>query len=231
MEHSISIEGPRREIDRRLSAVNISKEFRTESGRSRVLQDISFSVGMGDRLAVLGRNGSGKSTLIKILSGLLRPTSGSVIRDLKMSWPMAFGGGFEGALTGYDNVRFISMIYGAPFKEVFDYVEDFTELGKQLHMDVRFYSDGMKMRLAFALSLAISFECYLIDEVMIVGDRKFQKKCEYEIFERRKDCAMILAIHDTNIVREFCNSALILSGGRGRVFSDTALASDIYLTL
>lgn len=220
----------RRENTRKLGAVNVCKDFHLETGSRRVLHNINFSVSMGDRLAVLGKNGSGKSTLIKVLSGLLTPTSGYIVRDLRTSWPIALGGGFEGALTGYDNIRFLAKVYNAPFKEVFDFVDDFTELGKELHMDVRFYSDGMRMRLAFALSLAINFECYLIDEVIMVGDRRFQKKCEYEIYERRKNCAMILAVHDLGIVRELCSSALVLVNGQGHVFTDLDTATDIYLT-
>jgi capsular polysaccharide transport system ATP-binding protein len=148
-----------------------------------------------------------------------------------MSWPLAIGGGFEGALTGYDNIRFISRMYGVPFKETYEYVEDFTELGSQLRESVRFYSTGMRMRLAFALTLAINFECILIDEVILVGDRRFQEKCHREIFERRSHCAMIMAVHATDVVRQYCTSALVLKDGHGRVFTDLALATDIYVTL
>jgi len=216
---------------RRIEVINLVKEFETENGKRRVLDGISFKVEMGERIAILGRNGAGKSTLIKILSGLLRPTSGTITRGLNMSWPLALGGGFEGSLTGYDNVRFISRMYGVPFKETYEYVEDFTELGEQLHTSVKYYSDGMRMRLAFALSLAINFECFLIDEVILVGDQRFQQKCHREIFERRSHCAMILAVHGIDVVRQYCNSALVLKDGRGKVFSDVVLATDIYATL
>lgn len=216
---------------RKIEVIDLVKEFHTEHGPRRVLDGISFSVGMGERIAVLGRNGAGKSTLIQILSGLLRPTSGRIERGLRMSWPLALGGGFEGDLTGYDNIRFISRIYNAPFRDTYDYVADFTELGRHLHMPVRYYSSGMRMRLAFALSLAIDFECFLIDEVILVGDRRFQEKCHFEIFENRKHCAMILAIHGIDVVHNFCNSALVLKNGRGRVFTDVKLATDIYATL
>ena len=111
------------------------------------------------------------------------------------------------------------------------FVEDFTELGKQLHIPVRFYSSGMRMRLAFALSLAIDFECFLIDEVILVGDQRFQQKCHEAIFKKRVDRAMILAIHDMNVVREHCTSALVLKAGRGRVFKDLELADRIYASL
>ncbi|MGE0769149.1 MAG: ABC transporter ATP-binding protein [Hyphomicrobiaceae bacterium] len=217
--------------DRAIEARGIVKEFQTEIGLRRVLDGISFRVGMGERLAILGRNGAGKSTLIQILSGLQRPTSGTIVRGLRMSWPLALGGGFEGELTGYDNIRFISRIYDVPFRSTYDFVEDFTEIGKQLHTPVRFYSSGMRMRLAFALSLAIDFECFLIDEVILVGDQRFQEKCHREIFDKRSDRAMILAIHAMDVVRERCTAALVLKNGRGRVFDDVIVATNTYATL
>ncbi|MBU1213225.1 MAG: ABC transporter ATP-binding protein [Alphaproteobacteria bacterium] len=217
--------------DRAIVARDIVKEFDTEIGRRRVLDRVSFRIGEGERMAILGRNGAGKSTLIQILSGVQTPTSGTVERGMRLSWPLALGGGFEGELTGYDNVRFIARIYGAPVKETFDFVVDFTEIGNQIHIPVRFYSSGMRMRLAFALSLAIDFDCYLIDEVILVGDKKFQEKCIHALFEQRKDRAMILAIHDMNVVRDKCTSALILKSGRGRVFHDIPTAIDTYSTL
>jgi capsular polysaccharide transport system ATP-binding protein len=216
---------------RKIEAIDIVKEFHTEMGTRRVLNGVSFSVGRGVRMAILGRNGAGKSTLIQVLSGLQRPTSGRIERGLRMSWPLALAGGFEGELTGYDNIRFIARIYGGPFPEIYEYVDDFTELGSQLHIPVRFYSSGMRMRLAFALSLAIDFECFLIDEVILVGDQRFQQKCHFELFENRQHCAMILATHSLEVMKSFCSSALILKGGRGKVFTDLELAASIYATL
>ncbi len=217
--------------DRAIVVDRLVKEFHTEVGTRRVLDSVSFRVGVGDRIAVLGRNGAGKSTLIQLLSGIQRPTSGTIHRGLRMSWPLALGGGFEGELTGYDNIRFIAKLYGAPLKETYDFIDDFTELGKQLHMQMRFYSSGMRMRVAFALSLAIDFECFLIDEVLLVGDVRFQEKCKRAIFEDRKDRSMILAIHGTDVVEQFCNMALVLKAGRGRVFEDVKLACSIYHSL
>ena len=217
--------------DRRIAVDRICKTFDTEIGPRRVLHDISFAVGAGDRLAVLGRNGAGKSTLIQILSGRLHATSGTIHRGLNMSWPLALGGGFDGELTGYDNVRFISKIYGAPVKDTFAFVDDFTEIGKQLFMPMRYYSSGMRMRVAFALSLAIDFECFLIDEVLLVGDMKFQEKCKRAIFEGKADRAMILAIHGPETVKEYCTHALVLKNGHGRVFDDVELACNIYASL
>lgn len=217
--------------ERCVEAVNIVKVFEGDHGTVRALNGISFRVGAGERIGILGANGSGKSTLIRILAGVLQPTSGEVRRGLSLSWPLALGGGFEGQLTGYDNVRFLSRLYGLPFHETFDYVADFSELGRHMYMPVRFYSDGMRMRLAFALSLAMNFECYLIDEVILVGDRRFQLKCHDELFGKRSSCGMIMAVHDAGTIKEYCQSALILKGGRGRVLSDLSLAERIYGTL
>ena len=227
------VEGVRPELapERHIAAVNIVKDFDTEHGRKRVLDGISFKVGMGERIAILGRNGAGKSTLIQILSGLQRPTSGRIERGLRMSWPLAFAGGFEGDLTGYDNIRFISRLYNAPFREVFEYVDSFAELGRNIFEPMRYYSSGMKMRIGFALSLAINFDCILIDEVILVGDRHFQEKCVRELFEHRKHCAMIIATHGMDVVTDYCSSALVMKNGRGRVFDDLQLATRIYSSL
>jgi capsular polysaccharide transport system ATP-binding protein len=217
--------------DRAIVAVDLVKEFPTEHGPRLVLDGINFRVGPGERMAVLGRNGAGKSTLIKLLAGLLRPTSGHVHRGLYMSWPLALGGGFEGEMTGYDNMRFISRIYNAPFRPMLEFVSDFSELGRDIYEPVRFYSDGMRMRLAIAVSLAIDFECLLIDEVLLVGDQRFQQKCQREIFDRRQHRAMILAVHALDVIEAYCSHALVLKDGRGRVFDDVKLACATYATL
>lgn len=222
---------PIAEDSRAIIASRVSKVYETQTGPKTVLSDINFTVRPGQKLAVLGRNGAGKSTLVKIIGGVERPTSGEIRRGMSMSWPLAFGGGFEAGMTGYDNIRFIARIYRQPIAETIARVDDFAELGRNLLLPVKYYSSGMRARLAFALTLAISFDCYLIDEVISVGDQRFHQKCHDALFNERKDSAMILVSHDTGIIREFCSSALVLKNGFGREFSDLDLAISIYSTL
>jgi capsular polysaccharide transport system ATP-binding protein len=216
---------------RRITIDNLVKEYHTPIGRRRILDKISFDVAEGEKVAVLGRNGAGKSTLFKLISGVEVPTSGAIDKGLFMSWPLGFAGGLEGEMTGRDNARFIARVYDKDVKDVIAFVDDFAELGRQLDIAVRDYSSGMRMRLAFALTLAVDFECFLIDEVLSVGDARFHRKCYDALFVQRKHCAMILISHDTNIIRTFCNKALIMKAGRGRVFTDIDLALKIYDTL
>ena len=210
---------------------NIVKEYHTAIGVRRVLNDISFNIEAGQKIAVLGKNGAGKSTLVKIIGGVEPPTHGTVERSLFMSWPIAFSGGFEVAMSGLDNVRFIARLYDIPIQDAVAFVDDFAELGRKLYLPVKTYSSGMRSRLAFALTLVIDFECFLIDEVMAVGDARFQQKCYDALFVKRGHCAMILVSHDLGIIRSYCNKALVLKNGRGKVFDDVQTAIDIYTTL
>lgn len=214
-----------------ITCENINKVYKLGSGQKHVLKDVNLEVEKGDRIALLGRNGAGKSTLIKLLGGVEMPTSGKIHRRMSLSWPLGFAGGFQGSLTGYDNARFIARIYDRDYSEMRAFVEDFTELGRQLAMPVKTYSSGMRARLAFALSLAIEFDCYLIDEIILVGDQNFQRKCHYELFEKRTDRSMILASHSTETVREYCNRAVIIDQGRATTYEDVHQAVDIYTQL
>jgi capsular polysaccharide transport system ATP-binding protein len=207
---------------------NIRKTYPLGHHRKVVLDGIDLVIEPGQRVGFLGRNGAGKTTLIKLIGAVEHPTSGKIRRSMSVSWPLGFGGGFQGSLTGYDNARFIARIYGRRYNEIREFVEDFTELGGQLRMPVKTYSSGMRARLAFALSIAIEFDCYLIDEVIMVGDQNFQRKCQVELFEKRRDRALILASHSEEIIRGYCDRALVLHEGKGRMFDDVDLALRVY---
>ena len=166
--------------------------------------------------------------MIRLLSGAEQPTSGRVERLMSVSWPLAFGGAFQSALTGLDNLRFICRIYGMPWRDKIDYVQDFSELGRYLYEPLRIYSSGMRARLAFALSMVIEFDCFLIDEVVAVGDARFHEKCHVELFEKRADRSLIIVSHDANYVREHCSKLCVLSEGNLSVFTDADEAFAFY---
>ena len=207
---------------------DVRKTYPLGHGRKVVLDGLDLVIRPGEHVGFLGRNGAGKTTLIKLIGAVEHPTGGKITRTMSVSWPLGFGGGFQGSLTGYDNARFIARIYGREYQEIRYFVEDFTELGQQLRMPVKTYSAGMRARLAFALSLAIEFDCYMIDEVIMVGDQNFQRKCHVELFEKRGDRALILASHSEDTIREYCNRALVLHRGKGRVFDDVEVALKVY---
>lgn len=214
-----------------IEVTDLVKEYPTHSGPRRVLDRINLRISPGEKVAVLGRNGAGKSTLLKLIGGVEEPTSGKVRRAMSLSWPLGFEGGFHPFLTGYDNVKFIARIYDQPLDSLMAFTEDFAELGKQMHMPLETYSTGMRARLAFGLSLGIDFDCYLIDEVILVGDHRFHKKCREALFEERRGRAMILASHAMDIVREYCTRALVLKEGRGKIFHDIDTAIEVYSAL
>jgi capsular polysaccharide transport system ATP-binding protein len=210
----------------------VCKDYPSEKGGyRRVLNEVSFELARGEKIAVLGRNGAGKSTLIRLLGGVELPTKGTIERTMSISWPVAVAGGVHGVLTGNDNIRFIARVYGKPFQILRDFVDDFAQLGKFLSEPVKTYSTGMAARLNFALSLAVEFDCYLIDEVIAAGDHGFQLRCHEELFEKRADRALILASHVGDFIKSYCSRALVLHRGRGKVFADLDLALDIYSAL
>ena len=198
---------------RSLRVERLTKDYHTHIGVRRVLDGISFELREGEKIAVLGRNGSGKSTLVKMIGGVEAPTSGVIERGLSMSWPLGFSGGVTGYMTGAASARFVARLYNRDERDVLDFVQDFAELGRQLYLPIETYSSGMRSRLMFALTLAIDFECLLIDEVLAVGDQRFHAKCHEALFGRRVDRAMILISHDTNIIRNYCRSS---AGPEGR---------------
>jgi capsular polysaccharide transport system ATP-binding protein len=212
-----------------LRVVNLSRQFH---GASKPLfSNLSFSLKRDGRLAILGRNGQGKSSLIRMLGGIDRPSEGFIDWSMTTSWPIGFGGGFQGSLTGLDNVRFLARLYRRDYKDLRDRVDDFAELGSSLRRPVKHYSSGMRARLAFGLSLAIEFDCYLIDELVAVGDARFQRKCQEELFQHRAHRAFLLASHDVHLIASYCDKALIIESGRAKMFEDVQEAVEVYTWL
>ncbi len=207
---------------------NISMAYPVRGGMYQVFKNINLQINYGDKIGILGRNGSGKTTLIKIIGGVLKPIEGNVIRKMKVSWPIAFQGGFQGSLTGFDNLRFICRVYGVQWEDKVDFVKDFAELGKYFYEPVKTYSAGMRARLAFAISLVVEFDCYLIDEVLAVGDSRFHRKCNEELFEKRKDRGFIIASHQPTGIQKYANRFFVLYNGDLLEFESFKKAWDFY---
>lgn len=207
---------------------NLVKQYPTRHGPRTVLDNINLSIKAGEKVGILGRNGSGKSTLIRLISGAERPTAGSIHRGISVSWPLAFGGAFQGTLTGLDNLRFICRVYGASTEDKVPFVQEFSELGQYLYEPVKTYSAGMRARLAFAISMVVEFDCFLIDEIVAVGDSRFQEKCRIELFDKRKDRAMIIVSHDPGYIRAHCQHASVLVEGKLTSFEQVDDAFTFY---
>lgn len=211
-----------------IDIVDVSKVYGTRGGRRTVLDGVTLTIHPGEHLGILGRNGAGKSTLIRLISGAETPTSGQIRRRMSVSWPLAFSGAFQANLTGLDNLRFVCRLYGIDYRTKLGFVQDFTELGPYFREPVARYSHGMLTRLAFALSMAIEFDCFLIDEAMVVGDARFHEKCHVELFQKRKDRAFILVTHDANVIKHHCQRACVLHEGRLAAFESVDAAYEFY---
>ena len=208
---------------------DIVKRYKSRTGVHTVLNGINVAVLPGERLGIVGRNGSGKSTLIRLISGQDYPDAGEVQRNMSVSWPLAFSGCFQGSLTGLDNLRFISRIYDVEHSAIRGFVEEFAELGDYFREPVKTYSSGMQARLAFALSLAIEFDCYLIDEIIAVGDARFHERCIHELFEKRQDRAFVIVSHDPNFIKSYCTRAAVLEHGSLTCFDKVTDALEHYM--
>lgn len=210
---------------------NVSKNYHTRGLHRRVFNDLSFRIERGESLAICGANGAGKSTLLRLIAGVEHPSSGEIRRSMKTSWPIGFASCFEMAMTGADNARFIARVYQQDEQEVLDYVEDFAQLGVYLRQPVNTYSSGMVSRLAFGISLAISFDCYLVDEVTAAGDVRFRRRCEEELMDRRKNGTLIMTSHDPYMLEQYCTRGAVLYSGALVFFDTVAEACNVHHAL
>jgi capsular polysaccharide transport system ATP-binding protein len=205
---------------------NVCKTYQTSAGPNCVLDDVDMRFPACKSIGILGRNGAGKSTLLRIIGGAELPDAGEVIRRGRISWPIGFGGGFNGSLSGEENCRFVARIYGQDVDWVIDETRDFAEIGAYFTMPVRTYSSGMRARLAFALSMAIDFDVYLVDEVTAVGDRQFQEKCRQAFADRRERSSIIMVSHQASTLKQYCDQYAVLREGRLTLFDDFDQAAE-----
>lgn len=195
---------------------NVTKFYEVKGEKKYIFKNVSLTIPTGKSLGIIGRNGAGKSTFLRMLGGIDFPNSGKIESDVNFSWPLGLSGGFQGSLTGRENARFVCMFYGKSKKEVndaLDFIDDFSELGNYFDMPIKTYSNGMRSRLNFSLSMAFEFDCYLIDEVLSVGDKNFKKKCADKLDEIREKSTVLLVNHGMEPLRKMCDSGVLLENG------------------
>jgi capsular polysaccharide transport system ATP-binding protein len=206
----------------------VSKSYRNKNHRKVVLDDVTYSFDTRYTYGIFGGNGAGKSTLLRLIGGTELPNSGQIFRDLRISWPLGFGGGLHPFMTGRENLKFVGRLYGANLRRVIDFVEYFSELGNYLDLPVSTYSSGMAARLAFGLSMAIDFDCYLVDELTAVGDARFGLRCKQAFDEKRSRSSMIMVSHDIGTIKAYCERGLVLYRGKLVAFGHIDDAIEFY---
>jgi capsular polysaccharide transport system ATP-binding protein len=201
---------------------NLTKSYYYQGKKTTIFRDLNFRIQTGESVAILGGNGAGKSTLLRILGGIDLPDSGTIETDRSISWPVGLVGGFQGSLTGRENVTFVSRIYTEKrnVPEKVRYVEEFAELGIYFDRPFKTYSSGMRSRVTFGLSMAFDFDVYLIDEVTAAGDQRFREKSKQVLLERKQNADFLMVDHNLWGLKLHCNRALLLDGGKIEEFSD-----------
>lgn len=199
---------------------HVTKTFALHGRTKTVARDINQVFPSGQTVGLLGRNGAGKSTMLQIVSGSILPTSGRILIEGSMSWPVGFAGSFHPELTGAQNTRFVARIYGVDTDELSDFVEEFAGLGVHFRLPFRTYSSGMRSRLAFGLSMGIQFDTYLIDEVTAVGDAAFRSKSAQILRERLKTSGAVMVSHSMGQIRDLCDAVAVLENGTMSYFED-----------
>jgi ABC-2 type transport system ATP-binding protein len=187
------------------------------SEKFHALKNVSMDIGTGETVALLGLNGSGKSTLLKHISGVMLPDSGSVRTRGRVAGLIEVGAGFHPDLSGRDNVYLNGAILGMSERQIndrFDAIVEFSEIGQFIDTEVKFYSSGMYLRLAFSVAVHTDPEVFLIDEILAVGDEPFQRKCIDKIQElSRNGKTLVVVSHDLDLVSRICRRGVVLEHG------------------
>jgi len=201
--------------------------------KQKVLKNISFQIEKGDFFGIVGRNGSGKSTLLKLISGIYEPDKGSIMINGSLVSFIELGVGFNGELTGRENVYLNGALLGFSTKEIsdmYDEIVDFAELRDFMDQKLKNYSSGMQVRLAFSCAIRAKSDILVLDEVLAVGDEAFQRKCNdyFEQMKEDKSKTIVLVTHSMGSVKQYCNKAIMLRDGRINARGDSEDVADEY---
>lgn len=201
------------------------------STQFRALDGVTFDVHPGDSIGLIGYNGSGKSTMLKLISGVMRPDEGTVRYKGRMAGLIEVGAGFHPDLTGRENVFLNGAILGMTKEQIensFDEIVSFSEISDFIDTEVKFYSSGMFLRLAFAVAVHTDPDIFLVDEILAVGDEPFQRKCLDRIREMQdQGKSLVIVSHDLNLIRDLCNRGILLEKGTLKVDGTAAEAVDV----
>ena len=214
-----------------IELIEVEKAYPTRNGKAPVIRPTNLVFYRGSSTAVLGLNGAGKSTLLRLITGVERPDRGEVRRSVTVSSPLGITGAFHPTMTGAENLKFVCRIYRKKVEEVTDFVREFSELGSYFYEPIGNYSSGMKSRLSFALSLAVDFHVYVIDEGLSVGDAAFRRKAQEAFAERRARSDIIMTSHSMSTIREFCSRAVVMDRGVAVPFESLDAAEDYYMEI
>lgn len=217
--------------DRRIELRDVCKSYPTRVGMRRVLDGVNLTLRPGEALGVMGRNGAGKSTLTRVISKLEHVDSGQVHVGMRCSWPLGYSGAFQASLTGADNTRFVARVYGKDVEETLDFVQGFADLGVYFRMPIFTYSAGMRARLALGVSLAVKFDCYLIDEMTGAGDHRFAERSQRALQERREEGSLLMISHDPHTLEAYCDRGALVHGGRITLYDTIPELVDAYHAL
>lgn len=199
---------------------NLCKTYVLNGKKKVVADNITATFPTGVSVGLLGRNGAGKSSLLRMIAGTMDPTSGTIRSTGTISWPVGFGGSFHPDLTGLQNTRFVARIYGVDSDDLIEAVMAFAELGQHFKLPVRSYSSGMRSRLAFGISMGISFDTYLVDEVTSVGDAAFKARSEEVFLERIRSSGAIVVSHALPLIQRICEHGAVLENGHLTYYTD-----------
>jgi capsular polysaccharide transport system ATP-binding protein len=213
---------------------NATKYYKTKMGKNYILNNVSMILPQETNIGILGRNGAGKSTLLRMLGGIDFPNKGRIYSDKSFSWPMGLSGGFQGSMTGRQNVKFVCRIFNKNEEEiqkVIAFVLDFSELGNYFDMPIKIYSSGMKGRLSFGLSLAFDFDYLLIDETLSVGDAKFKTKSKNALMKKIEHSNVLMVSHSMSDLKNICDAGIVVNDGKIVYYEDINEAIEKYQNL